>query len=650
MKITKANILNSFIIILLGLIIFKPSGFVPKNISYAQTSTISIDSSKFIYSPSYSAYYDDKLYFIDNYNNDNYFKVFSATQNESSYAIISKTLDSNVIYAYPVKNMFFILFDDSLKFINLDDEHSFNLSDSLFTFEKNSYSSIFVSEHLGEFVITLTPASFEQTNPVIILYNLTSATKKIITISDNNLLSENTPKTMLATIKLDQNNYCYLYFGTGKLKYLKLNFSAATENYDLTITNAANEINTNLDTNSQTEIVGINMLSLLDGGTSKDLFLVTYKRSLTNEIDYYRNLYDFDFSIDHNFKFENYNLTDFSKNTITSLEYISTYQNYIVYPTITTTPQIHYSAVTSSQITDAFIQNPMPTNDEYSELNYKVKSVKLNTFLLTNPWDITSNIVLTSGTDILVVGIPFISSAKVENLYYCLYTSKNSDGTFFNNYGYILSEYLEDKPVLSLSDSNLASTVKVLPNTSLYSLPSKASDIKLETDGSFAVEIENLMCGYKTDNIEWVRVSINNISGYIDKNRINFAPDKVDFIVTNATITRDKTYVYSSASDSSALISNTPLSKGKAVFIDGVRDTKSGFTKIRFNDDYGNEFEGYVRTENIKSNTWSQLQIIGSILIAINFGILILLLVFKKKKLSQSEQHKIASPNDEILN
>ena len=39
--------------------------------------TISIDSSKFIYHPTHSTYVGEKIYFIDSYDGDNYFKVFS---------------------------------------------------------------------------------------------------------------------------------------------------------------------------------------------------------------------------------------------------------------------------------------------------------------------------------------------------------------------------------------------------------------------------------------------------------------------------------------------------------------------------------------------------------------------------------------------
>ena len=36
------------------------------------------------------------------------------------------------------------------------------------------------------------------------------------------------------------------------------------------------------------------------------------------------------------------------------------------------------------------------------------------------------------------------------------------------------------------------------------------------------------------------------------------------------------------------------LDKGKTVRINGKRDTKTGFTSITFNDEYGNEFSGYI--------------------------------------------------------
>ena len=72
--------------------------------------------------------------------------------------------------------------------------------------------------------------------------------------------------------------------------------------------------------------------------------------------------------------------------------------------------------------------------------------------------------------------------------------------------------------------------------------------------------------------------------------------------------------------------------------IEGKRDTKTGFTFIRYNDEYGNELTGYIATDYIESNSWTTMQIIGCILIAINVGLLILILIFKKNHIGKDGQ------------
>ena len=118
-----------------------------------------------------------------------------------------------------------------------------------------------------------------------------------------------------------------------------------------------------------------------------------------------------------------------------------------------------------------------------------------------------------------------------------------------------------------------------------------------------------------------------------------------DFIKTNATILKDGTKVYSEASKNSEV--KMELQKDKMVYVDGVRDTKTGLTKIIFNDEFGNEITGYIETDYVKTNSWSTLQIVGCVLIAINTGLLVLILIFKKEHIGKYGQkfEKSKKPN-----
>ena len=66
---------------------------------------------------------------------------------------------------------------------------------------------------------------------------------------------------------------------------------------------------------------------------------------------------------------------------------------------------------------------------------------------------------------------------------------------------------------------------------------------------------------------------------------------------------------------------------------------------ITFNDEYGNEFTGYILTDSLGSDSWTTMQIIGCILIAINIGLLILILKFKKNSIGLNGSKYIDSEN-----
>ena len=116
-------------------------------------------------------------------------------------------------------------------------------------------------------------------------------------------------------------------------------------------------------------------------------------------------------------------------------------------------------------------------------------------------------------------------------------------------------------------------------------------------------------------------------------------------MITNANIKKDGTYVYTSA-DSKSVIKDV-LKKDQAVQIQGKRNTKNGYTYIKYNDEYGNVLDGYIKTDYVETTSWTTLQILGCVLIAVNIGLLILILLFRKRKIGRDgiKYQKEEKPN-----
>ena len=152
------------------------------------------------------------------------------------------------------------------------------------------------------------------------------------------------------------------------------------------------------------------------------------------------------------------------------------------------------------------------------------------------------------------------------------------------------------------------------------------------------IEVLSVLSNYVANNVQMIKVRVNKKQvGYIDAKCIRNPSDIKNFVITNATIKNDETTVYLTASLEATTLS-FKLDKGKTVRINGKRDTKTGFTSITFNDEYGNEFSGYIETDYVKADSWSTLQIVGCILIAINIGLLVLILIYRKNHLGNRGQ------------
>ena len=173
-------------------------------------------------------------------------------------------------------------------------------------------------------------------------------------------------------------------------------------------------------------------------------------------------------------------------------------------------------------------------------------------------------------------------------------------------------------------------------------MPQKLSNIK---DNS-KIEWLDSIFDYTAANSQYIKVKVNDLQeGYIETDSLIPASDAKDFVITNAYIKEDGTNVYLEANTNSPIIDI--LKSSKRVRINGARNTKTGFTYITFNDEYGNEFSGYIKTDFVKSDGWSTLQIVGCILIAINVGLLILILYFRETRIGFGGQKYVKEKEKE---
>ena len=161
------------------------------------------------------------------------------------------------------------------------------------------------------------------------------------------------------------------------------------------------------------------------------------------------------------------------------------------------------------------------------------------------------------------------------------------------------------------------------------------------------IEIIDMICGYTSNSTLFVMVKVNNNEiGYIDFNQIQNKNEFNIHITNNATVKLDNANVYLNESTDSPIIQT--LKSGTRIQINSSRSQKNGLTHITFTDEYGNVFSGYLLSDYIEIDGWTNMQILGSIFIAVNIGVLILILLFKKKRLITKPIKDItASKNDE---
>ncbi len=365
---------------------------------------------------------------------------------------------------------------------------------------------------------------------------------------------------------------------------------------------------------------------------------------------------------------ENGSIKKFPKITFgeTDNSYFLTSQNYVAFPNLADQLiNVHEIVEINGEIKNEHMLPFTNIEDELKfkpENDFKYKTTNKKTAILENPWSIidSETLFVPENVDIIYIGDGYLNYNSdledyiIESYKYCLYSYYDGE-SFKNEKGYVLSSDLNDKETISIENSPYTKIAKVIPESNLYSLPSKAFDNDISDDLTFSViqkipansriEILDTICLYTACDCTFVKVKVNNMNiGYIDASRIIKPSSVVDFVITNCSTKETVTYVYLDADTSSPIIEE--LKKGYRVRINGERNTTTGYTNITFNDEYGNEFTGYIITDYLVTDSWSTLQIIGLILIAINLGLLILILYFKYKRVGTDGQKYEASKKE----
>lgn len=609
-----------------------------------QLSTLS-NHSMFIHSPTYSVLYNKDIYFIDDY--DKLLKKYISNDEKFDTNYIDLNSIGTISTVSNLDNLIFIISSKSSNlYLNIVNLSNFELEKQILLENLSvDYNQISICLSNSKYLISLTPANYES-QPYIITLNSSSLEieNKCELILDDSIL-QTLFKVIIINSTGTTNNEIYLsliyndeisFFGT------QLSSITTLESFELDLTK--NSLSEKLDTtNSNISYASANTIYIND----KTLFLITYTENnstLTGtELSSSSKLYEFEIDVSDNNKYFDSKLSIQTH----SQNYILTSDSCLIYPLIENQQicctKIAYNSSTArySDTTLSPITNPSVEIKYYNESNFEYMTVNKITNILSTPWESVSSSTYkidptNSAKDIVVIGYGEISSENliVSDYKYCLFTSNDK-----NIKGFVKCEDLSAKPKINVSEYEYK-VFKVQPNTNLYSFPTTitnnqitptlSSTIVHEIEENSRVELIDTICRYNCNEKIMLKVKVNNqYYGYIEYDKIIKPSDKLNFVITNASIKDDNTIIYLKSNSTSQIICT--LEKGYRVRINGSRNTNSGFTSVTFNDEFGNEFSGYILTDSISSDSWTNLQIIGCILIAINIGLLILIIRFKHK-------------------
>lgn len=631
-----------------------------KNKSYAASS---VKKSLFIHSPTFSTLVtqidDDgksinRLYFIDEY--DNILKVYNtSTQKFESYSL-SLASFGLVVDVTCFDNKFFIITNTdssaNLVVINLDSTLSATTIDNLELSKEYTKISVNNSSYNTQktYTISLSPTFISEDNNLkTVLLNKNDLSLICVcnlkTDNPDFFDLENQNYAKLLTIP-NPTNYNYVYLlcvFNSKIYFSSTSTSSLASTNQSPSWTPLNDKISLASSQSYISILNVNLCYI----DSEPYFLVSYLSEIDKTITPYSLLYHFIIDVldSPNTTFteidDNIISTPNTKNILTTNDYVIYSNNQNIYYTKITETGALLNSICNVQVEESYKPEP--------EFIYATTTSKTN--LLEEPWSAKETIVIPEATDIVIIGNGIIYGETIEDYVYCLYT-KNG----INYKGYVYIEDISNKAQIALNDYEYQ-IFNVVPNTKLYTLPTKVINNKITSEleskvimqipENSNVEVIDAICKYKSDGNIMLKVKVNdNQIGFIEYNAIIPPSAFADFVITNAYIKANNTKVYLNSTASSPVIG--VLEKDYRVRVNGSRDTKTGFTSITYNDEYGNERTGYIQTDVVSTDSWTTLQLIGCILIAINIGLLILILRFKKQKIG-SDGNKYETERDSSL-
>lgn len=604
--------------------------------TYASNSPSNNESeSIFIRNPEYSTFYNNKIYFYDSYDQkiksyDTVNEVFDEdTISLSNYIIIDSASYQDTFFFIVKQDEIYLLLS-----INLNDCSTTKISlVTGATFTKLSVQKLNINEDEC-FIISLN--SIDENNKKCPYLMVLSSSYEKISLSKINFdtTKENLEEIQNNLFKFvaimaknaDEINLMFVY--NNKVSYSEISTSSLSIE-DILLTKSTILFDSLDNTNDDIQIGNVNYMKVND----RNHLIVTYDEENDSKKQTYSKLYPFVIGDGVTTSFI-YRANIESANS----KFVLANQNYLVYPSDQT---IIYKEIEYNSTNDSYssktddIKNPKIEVVYYEEINFVYKKTTSKTILTKTPWDNDAITTLPENYDVINIGEGKIekNNETITDYTYCFVTINNT-----NYSGYISSENLTNKSIVNLEDYKYK-VVKAVPNSNLYTAPTKVagtyvtktliSGTKTQIKDNSKVKILDVICEYTANNTTFIKVQVNDLEiGYIDISNIIAPSETVDFVITNSSIQNDKTKVYQDTNTNSTVIGE--LKKGYRVRVNGKRNTKTGITCITYNDEYGNEFTGYIVTDDLKTDSWSALQIVGCILIAINVGLLILILIFKK--------------------
>lgn len=626
----------------------------------------------FIRKPTYSVFYENKLYFID--EADKLLKIYNTENNtfESNYIDLNSLtiVDSSFIE----KSWYLLTKDVNSKnrVIKVDLE-TFKISknNEFDLLIENKYSSLFAQK-----------INFEEKNYTFLTFTAEHENSKGVLINEESGLIESAIEIKLGSSHEDIKNSLQKTItyqdSSGKLHIVFIydkDIAYFSVNSIDSLRDLASDGNI-VNTMQHTSIQDIQQLNIKNVSISKinNVDYLAISLCSGNNRSQQINFYSFDFNDYLNtIKYE-------TKASCKNAEWLNFNNNYFSFVD-TDEQKLYFTKMLTNEENgkikfgqlETNVDNPQykieyfnansEDNTEEKPQEFIYKKAKTATALYNDPWGAIATIYIPENTNVIQIGKAKIigSNSEIKDYDYCLYTYQKDNGYSVNQCGFIESSTLEAKDFISPNDAGFKEIsgkyrVAIWPRTVLNNLPTTVLSEFIEKphdninenkfpkipngeliDDNLDVYIIDMLGSYVTNNVQMVKVEVNGKIGYIDSKCIRNPSDIKNFVITNATIKNDETVVYSSASFDSTTLS-FKLEKGKNVRINGKRDTKTGFTSITFNDEFGNEYSGYIETDYLKADSWSTLQIVGCILIAINIGLLILILFYKKNHLGNRGQ------------